>query len=176
MQAFDIYFLGEILPGVDPAEVRRGVAKLFNVGEDAVERLFTGKALRVKQNIDVDTAGRYREKFREAGALLQIVPAGGPPPVGSPRVDAAVDAPAAGSDAAGQAAATPPAGAANTNDGITLAAPGATIDDTPAPAPADIDTSGLTALPANTGSLEDCQVEKDPYPIPDISHLKIVDN
>lgn len=173
MQTFDIYFLGEILPDADPSEVRRGVAKLFNVGEDAVERLFTGKALRVKQGIDVETAGRYREKFRNAGALLQIVPAGGPPPTRSAQPDAPPSAPGTPGDASigSQAPDT------DVNvDGITLAAPGATIDATPAAAAADIDTSGLTALPPNTGSLEDCQVEKDPYPIPDISHLKIVDS
>lgn len=172
MQAFDIYFLGEILPGADPAEVRRSVAKLFHISEDAVERLFTGKALRVKQNIDVDTAGRYREKFREAGALLQIVPAGGQPPDRSPQADAA---PAA-AGAVSHGATTPPTAGANADNGISLAEPGATIDPAPAPPTADIDTSGLTALPANTGSLEDCEVEKEPYPIPDISHLKIVDS
>ena len=72
MQAFDIYFLGEMLPDTDPADVKRRVAKLFKVTEDAVDRLFSGKPLRVKQNVDAETASRYRAAFRDAGALLEI--------------------------------------------------------------------------------------------------------
>ena len=73
MQSFDIYFLGEMLPDADPDAVRVGVAKLFKVQEDSVDRLFTGKALRVKQDVDAETAGRYRTAFRDVGALIQIV-------------------------------------------------------------------------------------------------------
>ncbi|MCP5431125.1 MAG: hypothetical protein H6962_13650 [Chromatiaceae bacterium] len=47
MQSFDIYFLGESLPGADPVAVRRGVAKLFKVQEASIERLFSGQPLRV---------------------------------------------------------------------------------------------------------------------------------
>lgn len=151
MQEFDIYFRGEILPDADPATVRREVAKLFKVQEDAVDRLFGGQPVRVKKAIDVDTASRYRALFRDAGALLQIVPSGEPAP---PAV-----APPASDDA-----------------GMSLAEPGAIIDHTPPPPPAEIDTSALSALPPNSGSLEDCKVDKAPRAIPDISHLQIVDS
>ena len=124
MQAFDVYFLGEILPESNPADVRRQVARLFKVQDDAVERLFSGKPVRVKQAVDVDTASRYRALFRDAGALLQIVPSGGPPPQRQPMAD---NPP---SDTAGAAA---PAG-------MSLAEPGAIIDEKPAPPPAEIDT------------------------------------
>lgn len=164
MQTFDIYFLGEMLPDAEPDAVKRNVAKLFKVNEDAVDKLFTGKPLRVKQGIDVDAASRYRAAFRDAGALLQIVPSGDPPPQ---RAASANDG----------GAAPPAADAAQTGggDGMSLAEPGATIDHTPPPPTAQIDTSELSAAPANTGSLEDCKVDKAPYPIPDISHLQIVD-
>ncbi|MCB1723584.1 MAG: hypothetical protein KDJ39_07805 [Gammaproteobacteria bacterium] len=164
MQNFDVYFVGELLPGADPAKARRDVAALFKIAEEAADRLFSGKAVRIKQNADADAAGRYRALFRDAGALIRIVPAGSPPPAATP----GPDAPPAPAQAAG--------GEARPASGISLAAPGATIDETPLPPPADIDTSALSALPANSGSLEDCHVEKVPYPIPDISHLKIVDN
>ncbi|MCW5587215.1 MAG: hypothetical protein KIS75_13870, partial [Chromatiales bacterium] len=74
MHSFDIYFLGESLPGADPVAVRRGVAKLFKVQEASVDRLFSGNPLRVKQAVDADAASRYRAAFREAGALIQVVP------------------------------------------------------------------------------------------------------
>lgn len=62
------------------------------------------------------------------------------------------------------------------DDSFDLAAPGATIDETPPPAPAEISTDGLEALPPNSGSLEDCKVEKPHRPIPDISHLQLTDD
>jgi hypothetical protein len=174
MQSFDIYFLGETLPNADHAGVRRGVARLFKVQEDAVERLFSGKPLKIKQAVDIDTAGRYRAAFREVGALIQIVPAGSPPPAAAPPPQQPAAQTATDAHAVTAAdAATPAAGPAGDMD---LAAPGAIIDDTPQPPPAEIDTSAFEALPPNTGSLEDCQVEKPPRPIPDISHLKLVDD
>ncbi len=178
MQSFDIYFLGETLPDADPAGVRSGVARLFKVQEDAVERLFSGKPLKIKQAVDIDTAGRYRAAFREVGALIQIVPAGSPAPAAKaaepgPRPTPRAAQPA---DALPEAEAPAPADRAGPGSDMDLAAPGATIDETPPPPPADIDTGTLEALPPNSGTLEDCQVEKPPQPIPDISHLKLVDD
>jgi hypothetical protein len=71
---------------------------------------------------------------------------------------------------------SPPLSAAGGTPGMTLAEPGATIDETPPAPPADFDTRGLEALPPNTGSLADCRVEKPARPIPDISHLRLVDD
>jgi hypothetical protein len=162
MQAFDIYFRGEALPDADPTAVRAGVARLFRIEESAVDRLFSGQPLRVKRDVDADTASRYRAAFREVGALVQIVPAG-------------AEAPAATSPET----ATPSAAArrqASADAGPALAEPGAIIDRTPPPPPANIDTSGLEALPPNTGTLEDCREEKPPHPIPDISHLRITED
>ena len=175
MDTFDMYFLGEMVPGADPAQVRTGVAALFKIQEEAADRLFTGKPLRVKQGLDVDTASRYRAAFREAGALVQIVPNGAPPPAAKPVTSLAegMTAQASGSEPPGTE--TPPTEGITEDAGFSLAEPGATIDHTPAPPPADISTDGLEAMPPNSGSLEDCKVEKAPRPIPDISHLKLVD-
>ena len=159
MQSFDIYFLGEMLPDSDPDAVRRGVAKLFKVQENSVDRLFSGNALRVKQAVDADVASRYRTAFRDVGALIQIVASGSPPPSARPAAPA-------NTNQQRSASKNPSAG-----EVMGLAPPGATIDLTEAPPPADIDTSSLEALPPNTGSLADCQVEKTHRPIPDISHL-----
>ncbi|MCG6966113.1 MAG: hypothetical protein LJE59_06360 [Chromatiaceae bacterium] len=167
MQSFDVYFLGELLPDVDPAAARREVARLFKIQEDAADRLFSGKPLRVKQALDADGASRYRAAFRDIGALVRIVPTGSPPPVAQTAAAAA-----AAPSPAGSGPRTPPAA----SDGITLAEPGAILDDTRPPPAATFDTSALQALPANSGSLEDCHVEKPHRPIPDISHLKLVDD
>jgi len=170
MQAFDVYFAGEMLPDADPAAVRQGVARLFKAQEGAVERLFSGKPTRIKQGVDADAASLYRAAFRDVGALVQIVPAGSQP--------AAAKAPHRAPPPAPAAEETPGTRQPTTADGVagaTLAEPGAVIDSTPPPPPAQIDTSALQALPPNTGTLEDCKVEKPHRDIPDISHLALVD-
>jgi hypothetical protein len=216
MERFDIYFFGETLPTADSTAVREGVGRLFKLQGAAVDRLFSGKPLRVKKDVDVDAASRYRAAFREIGALIQIVPAGTSPaaPAASrsaPADDhggAAEPAPAAAPIAPGPSptsrrpAQAPdddqatlarsltltiveetfpdedslPRSAVGHAPAMTLAEPGATIDDTPPALPAAIDTRGLEALPPNTGSLADCRAEKPPRPIPDISHLRLVDD
>lgn len=206
MYSFDIYFLGEMLPGADPAAVRNGVAQLFKMQGSAVDRLFSGKPLRVKKGVDADTASRYRAAFREAGALIQIVPTGSPTPAAK-TPSAAATAPASlmtgseaapadpmppeePSDAIDEAPSdleqtltlivvdeTPAEDAVAPPDGrdMTLAEPGVILDLTPPAPQAEYDTSRLEALPPNTGTLEDCREDKPPRPIPDISHLKLVD-
>jgi len=171
MESFDIYFLGEMLPGADPANVRHGVAKLFKVQENAVDRLFSGKPLRVKQGVDVEAAGRYRTAFRDVGALVQIVAGGSPPPAPKAPHEQAADT-AEAAPAPDEAPQEPPAD----HSAYGLAEPGAILDHSKPPAPAQIDTGSLEALPPNSGSLEDCQVEKPHRAIPDISHLRLVDD
>lgn len=159
MERFDVYFLGEILPEADPDRVRAEVARLFRADDGKLDRLFSGKAVRVKQDVDAERAGKYRQAFRQAGALVEIVPAGSQKPVRQTRPSRERGI------ADGAAVST-----------LSLAAPGATIDESP-PAPrAHYDTAHLEALPANSGSLADCRVEKPPQPIPDISHLRLVDD
>ena len=172
MQGFDIYFLGEMLPDADPTAVRQGVARLFKIDPAKADRLFSGKALRVKHGVDVDAASRYRAAFRDVGALVQIVPEGSPAPTAAGPVAEATSAPAQAAMPESDNAADAPA----VDPSITLAEPGAIIDHTPPPAPADINTDGLEALAPNSGTLEDCKVEKPPRQIPDISHMKLVDD
>ena len=162
MQTFDVYFLGEMLPDADPGEVRTAVARLFKVEGEKVDRLFSGKPLRVKQGIDAEAASRYRATFRDAGALLQIVPSGAPPPAKA----------AAANGGATTREAAPRRGAGD----MRLAEPGAIIDHTSPPPAVEIDTGSLEVLPPNSGSLEDCRLDEPPRPIPDISHLKLVDD
>jgi hypothetical protein len=180
MQSFDVYFLGETLPDADPGAVRQGLARLFKIQEDAVDRLFSGKPLRVKQAVNADQASLYRAAFRDIGALIQIVPHGAPAPAEKTPPTPPPAAPVA--DLGGSPTASPVAEAAGSPDAAggmgtaSVAEPGAIIDSTPPPPPAQIDTSALEALPPNTGTLEDCKVEKPKRPIPDISHMKLVDD
>jgi hypothetical protein len=76
---FDIQFAGDLVPGADPCVVRERLGDLFSLSPDALERLFSGQATIVKRDLDAVTAGRYRDAFRDAGAILRLTPV---PPAG----------------------------------------------------------------------------------------------
>ncbi len=56
---------------------------------------------------------------------------------------------------------------------LSVASLGAILDESSKPEPLEIDTEDLDLNPANTGTLEDCKKEVEPYPIPDIRHLDL---
>ncbi|MCG8426486.1 MAG: hypothetical protein MI754_03910 [Chromatiales bacterium] len=182
-QRYDIYFAGEILPDQDTEKVRIAVGKIFNVTGPKLEHLFSGKPIRVKVDIDEETAVQYRVAFRDAGALVQIRPTGsGPAPAAKP----AQEKPSTQPQQTGSFELLP----ANTGDlldcappdpvfqepnltDITLAPAGETIVNPEPVPPAEIDTHNLTMSEPRTGSLEDIQIKREPQPIPDISHLHL---
>lgn len=172
---FDIYFSGELLPNQDPDEVRARVGALFKVSGSALDRLFSGDPVRIKQQVEPETARRYQKAIQKAGAFAELRLVQDTPPVEddpTPAVASAVSSePDEGTDA------PPPAGSAPIVDSDwSLAPAGATVDETPPPPELQVDTSELSANPANTGSLEDCVFEKPPVPIPDISKLQLEDD
>ncbi len=77
---FDVYFSGEVLEGFELDEVKAAVGRIFKIEGPQLEALFSGKPVRIKKNLSVERAGKFRKLFRDSGALVQIVPAGAAPP------------------------------------------------------------------------------------------------
>lgn len=191
VQRYDIYFSGNTVDDADLTAVKEKIAKIFNANEEQLDYLFSGSPVKIKNNVDQDTAVQYRVAFRDAGALVEIRSAD---PVeasqvateeqeSSPSRRPADDTeetasmtllPANTGSLADCAPVVKPAPIPNT-DNLALATPGSVIDESERPAPISIDTSELTLAPANTGTLEDCQSPKTPVPLPDISQLSIVE-
>ena len=190
-QRFDIYFAGELLPDHSPDAVKQWLGAQFKLQGEALERLFGGQPVRIKQAVDMDTAGRYRAAFRQAGALLEIRPAdAGQAPVHPP---SAAEAPERPSPAPQGDTSEPELLPANTGSledcalpvapmplpditHLQLDSPEQPLDDqAPAPPPV-IATEHLSATPANTGDLSDCVQEKPARPLPDISQLQLADD
>ncbi len=180
---YDILFSGQIMEGRDPAQVRTAVARMFQADDATLARLFSGRPIRIKSAVDQETAIQYRVAFRDAGALVEVRPVtqesptqttapepDSPPPAGDPEL-----LPPRTGDLSD---CLPPVEPAPLPDisGITLAAEGTTIDESPPPPPLRVDTSGLTLAPAASGSLEDCQRPAEAAPLPDISDLKLADD
>jgi hypothetical protein len=193
-EKYDLFFSGQVIDGLDKAEVRTQVGKIFRATEAQLDRLFSGDPVPIKKAVDMDTAIKYRVTLREAGALIDVVPAQSPGPPSAEQEKSSVPPPASGA-----------AVAPSTGDGLqmTLAPPrtGSLEDCAPETPPAEvpdisdlhlapeseplapqraisapnIDTSELQLYPANTGDLRDCQTEPTPLPLPDISDLKLLD-
>lgn len=179
-QKFDVYFSGEILEGQDIQQVRAAVGKLFRLSGAKLDALFCGETKRIKKGLDVDQSGRFREVFREAGAIVQIVVAGQKPPT-PPQVSPSAEKTASGLQLApmGSSLSAQPRDVESTTPLATPAtgeleiAPIGPLSSASSPPPANIDTSSLQVESATSGSLEEFSATVEPAPLPDISSLEI---
>ncbi|MFC1649948.1 hypothetical protein ACFL2X_00110 [Candidatus Latescibacterota bacterium] len=72
--SYNLIFRGVIADGHDAETVRKNIAELFKVSEEKVERLFSGRPVTVKKNVDKATALKYQSAFKKAGALCSVEP------------------------------------------------------------------------------------------------------
>lgn len=70
----ELVFRGECLEGYDPAAVRATLAKALKLDQRRADRLFSGRRIVVRRNVDVVAAHRYIAKFAMMGAVLQAEP------------------------------------------------------------------------------------------------------
>jgi len=162
---FDIQFAGELLNGTDADQVRVRLQQLFKLSDQDTARLFGGRPMIVKRGVDTATASRFRETFREAGALVRVVPAAG-------REASAGSANEAGAEPTGEATDSPPVVPA----GLHLAPVGDArpLEAQSAVEPRTIDISHLSLIPGDDWTLEDCVPPLPPIELPDIRHLSIL--
>lgn len=161
---FDIRFAGELVPGTDPDAARRHLQQLFKLDDEAGERLFCGKTVTIKRGVDGDTVARYRERFREAGALIQAIPA-----------VATIAAEPSGDNlpgAEGEPAPRPGAAGPDVSH-LALAPLGGWLEE-PSPIVAPpVDISHLSLVPGTDWTFEDCQIPPPATFPPEISHLHL---
>jgi len=185
-ELFDIFFSGKLMPGTDRQQARAEVGKIFKASDDALNKLFSGKSVKIKNSVNMDTAIKYRLRFRDAGALIDIRPvnAKAPTPVSPPAQPASSSA--THSPQTQTAAGTPmtetplkPEQSSTTTHTQTtdplledlLMPVGATIDETPAVAKLKINTDDLILHEANSGSLEEFALPVEAAQLPDISDM-----
>ena len=174
---YDVFFSGQMIQGSDPDQVRENIGRIFKADEKQLAHLFSGKRVCVKLSVDQDTAIRYRVAFREAGALVDILEA----------KKEHASAPATSAENPADEMTLLPARTGSLANCITqiesqllpdithlsLAAAGTTIDQSAPPPSVAFESESLTLNPPNTGSLEDCQIKKQPAPLPDISRIEL---
>ncbi len=163
-ETFDVYFSGALLKESDPEQVKRKLGAMFKLEGEHLERLFRGKPVAIKHGVDMDRAIKFRVAFRDAGALVDIVPAGDPPPAPKPAAPAVArktPRPAPPS------AVSPPQ-----EDRLSLAEQGPLELPEGEPAPT-IPVPDYDLSKASGFDLSDCAPEITPQPLPDISDLDL---
>lgn len=72
MKQYTIYFSGQALEGFSIDQVKQNLAKLFKLDDTKIARLFTGKPVIIKKNLDIEKAKQYQAALLKAGAKIQI--------------------------------------------------------------------------------------------------------
>lgn len=89
---YKIVFEGKILPGKDVDSVKKSLMDLLNLDHMVMDRLFSGKPVVIRKDVDTETAENFRKAFEIAGAICMIKPVegsgNGSGATGTDRVDA----------------------------------------------------------------------------------------
>lgn len=160
-ERFDLVYKGLIAPGADPERTRRRLTAIFKLTDKGVERLFTGKPVIVKRDVDAATAAQFEKVFAHAGAILTVIP-----------IEAAGLSESVESQVASESVEPPQIGAIDTSR-LALAPQGGDLEEPPATALPDLDLSYLSLVPGTGWTLEDCQPPPTPIPELDLSHLSL---
>jgi len=70
MAQYNLIFQGEIVDGASLEEVKIKVARLFNANEEKTNRLFSGKPIIIKKNLDNESTQKYISVLKKAGAVI----------------------------------------------------------------------------------------------------------
>ena len=162
---YDILFAGELADGADAAVARARLKAMFKLGDDAVERLFSGRLVTIKRDASEEVTTRYRDAFREFGARIRVhrIKDEEAAQLGLSTAQSETD------DKAEAKAGEPDEG------GFSLAPPGTLLDEIIETLPErPIDISYLSLVTDPDWSLEDCEPPLPPIMVPDIDHLTLV--
>jgi len=73
-ELYRVVFRGELAFGRSEAEVKAQLRERFKFGDATLDKLFSGKAIVLKNDLDEATAQRYAKAFWEAGARCSVEP------------------------------------------------------------------------------------------------------
>ena len=72
-EQFRLVFAAELVEGQHAAVVKKRLAAVLKLDDERMEVLFSGKSVVVKKAADKQTAARFSEVFKKAGARLQVI-------------------------------------------------------------------------------------------------------
>ncbi|MGS2723653.1 hypothetical protein ACVBEJ_07885 [Porticoccus sp. GXU_MW_L64] len=68
----EIVFRGDIVPGNTMVEVRENLRELFKADDAQLAKLFSGRPVVIRRNLDEQSANRYQQAMERAGAVVQV--------------------------------------------------------------------------------------------------------
>ncbi len=69
---YNVVFYGEVAEGHSIEEAKSHLATMFKLNATQIAKAFTGKPMMVKQNVDHQTALKYKTAFERAGTVCKI--------------------------------------------------------------------------------------------------------
>lgn len=73
MSRYEIAFSGHTVPGAQLETVKANLAKLFQADAQRIALLFSGRRMVIKNNLDAESAEKYRSVLERAGAIVEVV-------------------------------------------------------------------------------------------------------
>jgi hypothetical protein len=73
MNLYKIVFKGKIAEGYSIEDVKNNLASLYKVDVGKIDRLFTGRSIEIKTDLDYQTAVKDREAFEKTGAVCSVI-------------------------------------------------------------------------------------------------------
>jgi hypothetical protein len=74
MSTYKLVFRGDLAPGHNFMTVRQQVQDLFRLDDDGINKLFCGRPVTIKKNLDKAAAAKWQEMLLRAGAAVEILP------------------------------------------------------------------------------------------------------
>lgn len=178
---FDVVFRGDIAPGQKIMDVRERVQKLFKADEQQLQRLFSGRPVTIRRDLDRAQAQQYQQALLQAGALVELKPGPGgvatrETPVSAPAFGAETGAAPERSHSSVAATETPAQSQPEAGDEFTLAPVGADMlreEDRPLVEALEVDISGLSAEAPDGDLLDESEKKQVEAVAVDISHLSV---
>ena len=72
-ERFHILFRGQTVEGMEPTLVKMNLGRLFKSGPQQIDKLFTGKPVALKRDLDPETAAKYFAILKKTGAVCELV-------------------------------------------------------------------------------------------------------
>jgi len=192
---FQLIFKGERVQGTDEQTARANAMALFKATTAQVDRMFSGQRVVIRNRLDEPTALKYQAVLRKNGLLAHIEPMDDQPTSSSapPRAAGAAQKPSASPAPAPAAPASPGTAGVRVEPGERLDVAGEKVDEILSHTALTVDAPGvrlseehevesprfehldeITVAPAGADIGE--ATERPPAPVPDTSHLSLVDD
>jgi uncharacterized protein YbjQ (UPF0145 family) len=71
---YNIVFEGETVPGKEVDAVKKALMNILKVDEEGIDRLFSGKRMLIRKNVEAATAKKFRKAFEDIGAVCNLEP------------------------------------------------------------------------------------------------------